>query len=144
MRKVVQPDTLSFNVFCQHVSLHLCVNRSPSAVDQCTELDLIFSVCTLHTQHKKTLDNKIALQIIDFFLLQELEVNIIQFVRHELKRHKSFLSSKYLGGAGEDGRMVDESSREAFLKITLNFLKINNADLANCLQSSKGFRAQLT
>ncbi|XP_026201750.1 NACHT, LRR and PYD domains-containing protein 12-like isoform X2 [Anabas testudineus] len=68
----------------------------------------------------------------------ELEVSIVDFVRHELKRHKTFLSSgsQCLGRLGEDEQVVDDGSREAFLNILLHFMKIKNEEeLAKCLQS---------
>lgn len=71
---------------------------------------------------------------------QELEADIVDFVKDELKRHKTFVTSgsQCLGGLGEDEQMVDDGPREAFLKILLHFLKIKNKeDLANYLQSSK-------
>lgn len=102
---------------------------------------------TLHTTFSSML-HAMNLQLIDFqvfFFLQALEVNIVDFVRHELKRHKAILSSHSLERLGEDEQMVDNGSKEAFLKILLHFLKIkNNEELANCLQSSKDFCKWLT
>lgn len=73
--------------------------------------------------------------------MQELEADIGDFVKHELERHKISVTSgsQCLGGLGEDEQMVDDGTREAFLKILLHFLKIKNKeDLASYLQSSKG------
>ncbi|XP_070782228.1 protein NLRC3-like isoform X2 [Enoplosus armatus] len=78
------------------------------------------------------------------FLL--LEKNIVRFVKNELKKFKRVLSPDYAKWSGsqiEDEEVVggdDEdqkrSSREAFLKITLNFLKkMKNEELADRLQS---------
>ncbi|XP_038557766.1 NACHT, LRR and PYD domains-containing protein 12-like [Micropterus salmoides] len=78
-----------------------------------------------------------------FMLLEE---NIITFVKNELKRVQRVLSLDYadclesqsedeevLGSENEDQR---RSSREAFLKITLDFLRrMKQEELANCLQS---------
>ena len=73
-----------------------------------------------------------------------LEENIITFVKNELKRVHKILDSGCLGRQEEDEDTVDgedeeqRSSREAFLKITLNFLRRMKKDkLAECLQSSK-------
>lgn len=71
---------------------------------------------------------------------QEVEANIVDFVKRELKRHKTFVTpgSQCLGRLVEDEQVVDDGTREAFLKILLYFLKIKNkGDLANYLQSSK-------
>ncbi|GLD56944.1 protein NLRC3-like protein [Lates japonicus] len=70
-----------------------------------------------------------------FMLLEE---NIVSFVKKELKRVQRVLSPDYdedvLNSKDED----QMSSREAFLKITVNFLrKIKQEELADCLQSSK-------
>ncbi|XP_030275674.1 NLR family CARD domain-containing protein 3-like [Sparus aurata] len=75
-----------------------------------------------------------------------LEENIVTYVRDELKRIQKFLSSdnseslesqredeEVLGGREEEQR---RSSREAFLKITLKFLrKMKQEELAESLQS---------
>ena len=84
-----------------------------------------------------------------FTLLQHLEENIVTFVKNELKKFQKLLSPDYpeyserqrsedeevLHGEEEEQR---RSSREAFLKITLNFLRrMKQEELADCLQSSK-------
>ncbi|XP_078032431.1 NLR family CARD domain-containing protein 3-like isoform X1 [Epinephelus lanceolatus] len=78
-----------------------------------------------------------------------LEENILTFVKNELKKIQKVLSSDYpeclesqredeeglevLDGEDEEQR---RSSREAFLKITLNFLRrMKQEELADCLQS---------
>ncbi|KAG7501833.1 NLRC3-like [Solea senegalensis] len=73
-----------------------------------------------------------------------LEDNMVAFVKSELKRMKKILSPECFGGEveevldGENGG----SSREAFLKITLDFLrKMKQKELAECLES--GSRAPL-
>uniref|UniRef100_A0A3Q1HH08 NACHT domain-containing protein n=1 Tax=Anabas testudineus TaxID=64144 RepID=A0A3Q1HH08_ANATE len=80
------------------------------------------------------------------FLFQLLEENIVTFVKNELKKIHKVLSQDYpqylesrredeevLGGEDEKQR---RSSREAFLKITLNFLRrMKQEELAECLQS---------
>ncbi|XP_030275665.1 NLR family CARD domain-containing protein 3-like [Sparus aurata] len=87
-------------------------------------------------QHQTHLDSV-------FMLLEE---NIVTYVRDELKRIQKFLSSdnseslesqredeEVLGGREDEQR---RSSREAFLKITLHFLrKMKQEELAECLQS---------
>uniref|UniRef100_A0A671WDD8 NACHT domain-containing protein n=1 Tax=Sparus aurata TaxID=8175 RepID=A0A671WDD8_SPAAU len=75
-----------------------------------------------------------------------LEENIVTFVKNELKKVRKVLSSDYpecsesrredeevLDGEDEEQR---RSSREAFLKITLHFLRrMKQEELADCLQS---------
>ncbi|XP_022616617.1 NLR family CARD domain-containing protein 3-like [Seriola dumerili] len=75
-----------------------------------------------------------------------LEENMVTFVKNELKNIQRLLSPDYpecsenqradeevLDGEGEEQR---KSSREAFLKITVNFLKrMKQEELADCLQS---------
>ncbi|XP_042245635.1 NLR family CARD domain-containing protein 3-like [Thunnus maccoyii] len=78
------------------------------------------------------------------FLL--LEDNIISFVKKELKKMQKVLSPNYpecCESQAEDEEVLDgedeeqrRSSREAFLKITLHFLrKMKQEELADCLQS---------
>ncbi|XP_073342942.1 protein NLRC3-like [Pagrus major] len=87
-------------------------------------------------QHQTHLDS--------IFML--LEDNIVTFVKNELKKIQKALCSDYpecLESQSEDEEMLDgedeeqkRSSREAFLKITLNFLKrMKQEDLADCVQS---------
>ncbi|GLD55695.1 protein NLRC3-like isoform X2 [Lates japonicus] len=69
-----------------------------------------------------------------FMLLEE---NIITFVKSELKRVQRVLRSD---PEGLESQREDEeqrrSSREAFLKITVNFLRrMKQEELADCLQS---------
>ncbi|XP_039980464.1 NLR family CARD domain-containing protein 3-like [Xiphias gladius] len=75
-----------------------------------------------------------------------LEENILAFVRNELKRVQRFLSPDYpecLESQREDEEVLDgedeeqrRSSREAFRKITLNFLRrLKREELADSLQS---------
>ena len=72
----------------------------------------------------------------------------MNFVRNELKKFKKVLdpefpeSSEKLReeeeGVGGDEDEQSSSSRDAFLKITLNFLRrMKRGQLADCLQSSK-------
>ncbi|XP_070850215.1 NLR family CARD domain-containing protein 3-like isoform X2 [Chaetodon trifascialis] len=75
-----------------------------------------------------------------------LEENIVSFVRNELKKNKTALSSDYpecLESQGEDEEVLDgedaeqrRTSREAFVKITLHFLRrMKEEELAERLQS---------
>lgn len=70
------------------------------------------------------------------------------FVRNELKNFKKVLSPKYPEssakpreeeeGVGGDEDELSSSSRDAFLKITLNFLRrMKREQLADSLKSSK-------
>uniref|UniRef100_A0A671UJF9 NACHT domain-containing protein n=2 Tax=Sparus aurata TaxID=8175 RepID=A0A671UJF9_SPAAU len=87
-------------------------------------------------QHQTHLDS--------IFML--LEENIVTFVRNELKKVQKVLSSdcsEYLHSQSDDEEVLDgedeeqrRSSREAFLKITLHFLRrMKQEELADCLQS---------
>lgn len=61
-------------------------------------------------------------------------------MKNELKRHKNFLTSVSECLEGEDQDILDDGTREAFLKILLHFLKNRKQEkLANRLQSSKDF-----
>ncbi|XP_033182200.1 LOW QUALITY PROTEIN: NLR family CARD domain-containing protein 3-like [Anabas testudineus] len=94
-------------------------------------------------QHPTDLDS--------IFLL--LEENIVTFVKNELKKIQKVLSPDYpeclesqkedeevLYGENEEQR---RSSREAFLKITLNFLRrMKQEELADCLQSKSPVMCQ--
>ncbi|KAM3600261.1 uncharacterized protein V6R79_020241 [Siganus canaliculatus] len=68
-----------------------------------------------------------------------LEENMLSFVRKELKKMHKLLSPDE--SQREDEEADDEeqkSSREAFVKITLHFLRrMKQEELADCLQSSK-------
>ncbi|XP_068583601.1 NLR family CARD domain-containing protein 3-like isoform X2 [Cebidichthys violaceus] len=87
-------------------------------------------------QHQTHLDS--------IFML--LEENIVTFVKNELKKIQKGLSSDYpecLESQREDEEVLDgedeeqrRSSREAFVKITLHFLRrMKQEELADCLQS---------
>ncbi|GLD68944.1 NACHT, LRR and PYD domains-containing protein 3-like protein, partial [Lates japonicus] len=86
-------------------------------------------------QHQTHLDS--------IFML--LEENIVTFVKNELKKMQKVLSPDYpecLESQREDEEVLDgedeeqRSSREEFLKITLNFLRrMKQEELADCLQS---------
>ncbi|TDG96008.1 hypothetical protein EPR50_G00235150 [Perca flavescens] len=82
-------------------------------------------------QHQTHLDS--------IFML--LEENIVTFVKNELKKIQKVLSPDYPECSKSQREGEDEEqrrSREAFLKITLHFLKrMKQDDLADHLQSSK-------
>ncbi|TDG96028.1 hypothetical protein EPR50_G00235310 [Perca flavescens] len=71
-----------------------------------------------------------------------LEENIVTFVKNELKKIQKVLNPDYPECSESQRDNEDEeqrrSSREAFLKITLHFLRrMKQDELADCLQSSK-------
>ncbi|XP_026157348.1 NLR family CARD domain-containing protein 3-like [Mastacembelus armatus] len=76
-------------------------------------------------------------------LFMLLENHIVTFVKNELKKMQKVLTSGSPESQREDEEVLDgqdeeqrRSSREAFLKITLNFLRgMKQEQLANCLQS---------
>ena len=80
-------------------------------------------------------------------LLQLLEENIVTFVKNELKKIQKALSSDYpedLESQSEEEEVLDgedeeqRSSREAFVNISLHFLRsMKQEELAERLQSSK-------
>ncbi|XP_022625577.1 NACHT, LRR and PYD domains-containing protein 5-like, partial [Seriola dumerili] len=86
-------------------------------------------------QHQTQLDS--------IFML--LEENMVTFVKNELKKMHKLLSPDYpecSGSQREDEEVLDaedenqRSSREAFVKITVNFLRrMKQEQLADCLQS---------
>ena len=80
--------------------------------------------------------------------MQHLKENVVTFVKNELKKFQKILSPDYpecLERQSEDEEVLHgeeeeqrRSSREAFLKITLNFLRrMKQEELADRLQSSK-------
>ncbi|XP_029374399.1 NLR family CARD domain-containing protein 3-like, partial [Echeneis naucrates] len=77
-----------------------------------------------------------------FMLLEE---NIVCFVKNELKKIKRSLSPDYPQFIKNEDDEVDEEqrrSREAFLKIAVNFLRrMKQEELADCLQSRSHARA---
>ncbi|KAM6893965.1 protein NLRC3-like [Xenentodon cancila] len=81
-------------------------------------------------QHQTQLDS--------IFLL--LEDNIVMFVKNELKKIQRVLSPDYpesLENLLEDEEEEQRRSREAFVKITVNFLRrMKQEELAECLQSN--------
>ncbi|XP_065326253.1 NLR family CARD domain-containing protein 3-like [Pelmatolapia mariae] len=79
------------------------------------------------------------------FIFQMLEENIITFVKNELKKMQNDLNPDYSECQRDEEEVLDSeeekqrrSSREAFLKLALNFLRIMKQEqLADCLQSSE-------
>ncbi|XP_075933366.1 protein NLRC3-like [Anarhichas minor] len=80
------------------------------------------------------------------FIFMLLKENIVTFVKNELKKIQKVVSSDYpecLESQREDEEVLDgedeeqrRSSREAFVKITLHFLRrMKQEELADCLQS---------
>ncbi|XP_042340607.1 protein NLRC3-like isoform X2 [Plectropomus leopardus] len=100
-----------------------------------------------HRKRSEVLSNKPAKKhqqnLDSIFLL--LEENIVSFVRNELKRFKKVLdpeAPEYLESLREDEVVVGEeeeqrkSNRDAFLKLTLNFLRnMKQEQLADALRS---------
>ncbi|XP_039637649.1 NACHT, LRR and PYD domains-containing protein 3-like [Perca fluviatilis] len=95
-------------------------------------------------QHQTDLDS----------IFMVLEENIVSFVKNELKKFQKVLSPDYQecskkhreGEEVVDGKEEEKmkSSREAFLKITLHFLRrMNHKELADCLQKRTGAGALL-
>ncbi|CAI5657840.1 unnamed protein product [Oreochromis niloticus] len=103
------------------------VPSGQSAQQHQTQLDSIFMVCTCAA---------ILFTVISMLLFL-LEHKIITFVKIELKKIQKVLSRNY-PECLESQRKDDEerSSRDAFVKITLNFLRrMNQGQLADHLQS---------
>lgn len=79
-----------------------------------------------------------------FILLQVLEDDIIHFVKIELRKLKNMLNPASSGKYNENNEQTTgkeeqiSSNRDAFLQITLSFLKRRNEDqMADSLQKSK-------
>ncbi|XP_038566837.1 NLR family CARD domain-containing protein 3-like [Micropterus salmoides] len=123
--------------------------RSDSSVLQPTFRDGLTSVDQrVHQESSEVPSGQSAQQhqthLDSIFML--LEENIVTFVKNELKKIQKYLSSDHpecleshredeevLNGEEEEQR---RSSREAFLKITLHFLRrMKQEELAECLQS---------
>ncbi|KAM9365010.1 uncharacterized protein KZ484_011233 [Pholidichthys leucotaenia] len=77
------------------------------------------------------------------FTLKLLEQNIITFVKNELKKIQRILKPEFLDSESEDEKLLEgedeeqrKSSRESFLKITVNFLRrMKQNELADLVQS---------
>uniref|UniRef100_A0A3P8PQK9 NACHT domain-containing protein n=1 Tax=Astatotilapia calliptera TaxID=8154 RepID=A0A3P8PQK9_ASTCA len=78
-------------------------------------------------------------------IFQMLEDSIIMFVKNELKKMQNDLNPDYSEWQRDEEEVLDSeeekqrrSSREAFLKLAVNFLRImKQEELADCLQSSE-------
>ncbi|XP_039648331.1 uncharacterized protein LOC120553704, partial [Perca fluviatilis] len=110
------------------LNLKLILILSPAVVDQ--ESSEVPSGQSAQ-QHQKHLDS--------IFMFQLLEENIVMFVKNELKKIQKVLSRDYPESSESQREDEDEEqrrSREAFLKITLHFLRrMNQEELADRLQS---------
>ena len=135
--------------FCNHTTSCLCrVQQIPGGQQDPTDLDSIFKVSKRLKKSLLQLQIKLKTFFYIFILFKQLEENIATFVKNELKKFQKALSPDYpdclerqsedeevLGGEEEEQR---RSSSEAFLKITLHFLRrMKQEELADCLQSSK-------
>uniref|UniRef100_A0A3Q3X0S6 NACHT domain-containing protein n=1 Tax=Mola mola TaxID=94237 RepID=A0A3Q3X0S6_MOLML len=83
--------------------------------------------------------SKVKHFLLCFIVFQHLEENIVTFVKTELKKLKEVLSPDYPGCSDRQSEDEEEeqrrSSREAFLKITVHFLRrMKQENLADCLQ----------
>ncbi|XP_070782230.1 NLR family CARD domain-containing protein 3-like isoform X1 [Enoplosus armatus] len=68
-------------------------------------------------------------------IFMRLEKNIVSFVKNELKRFQKVLCPEFIENQSEDEEQR-RSSSEAFLSITLDFLRsMKQEELADCLQS---------
>ncbi|XP_060907381.1 uncharacterized protein LOC132984510 [Labrus mixtus] len=94
--------------------------------------------------HRDQSDQQNLTDLDSIFML--LDENIITFVKNELKRVQRVLSPDYpecLESQSEDEEQ-GRSCKEAFLKITLHFLRrMKQEELADCLQSSKNILTDL-
>ncbi|XP_044043598.1 NACHT, LRR and PYD domains-containing protein 12-like [Siniperca chuatsi] len=131
-----EPSCVSFNSDWSIGRLIDFKGRQPSAAKRVDQESSEVPSGQSAQQHQTHLDSV-------FMLLEE---NIVTFVKNELKKIQKVLSSDYpeclesqredeevLGGEDEEQR---RSSREAFLKITLHFLRrMKHEELADCLQS---------
>lgn len=82
-----------------------------------------------------------------YIIFQLLEENIISFVKKELKAMQRVVSSQSLDDEVMDSKEEEgmRSSREAFLKIVMYFLRRQNQEeLADSLQNSKMIFTALT
>lgn len=127
------------------------VRAGQSPREDQTDRDSIFRVCKCTITLTSNCNNHKRLVFISlynafyrasfYFIFQLLEENIGDFVKTELKRMQTALRSECLDDEVMDSKDEGEdmrSSREAFLKIVLCFLKkIQQEDLADALQKSE-------
>ncbi|CAK6977969.1 NLR family CARD domain-containing protein 3-like, partial [Scomber scombrus] len=118
---------------------------SPSCVSMKSDQSMIPPL-KFRDEHHSTEEQNMTFNILAFILFQHLEENIVTFVKNELKKIQNVLSSDYtecLKRHSEDEDVLEgeeeeqrRSSREAFLKITLYFLRrMKEEELADCLLS---------
>ncbi|XP_044043397.1 NLR family CARD domain-containing protein 3-like isoform X1 [Siniperca chuatsi] len=130
-----EPSCVSFKSDRSNLRLIDFKGRQPSAAKRVDQESSEVPSGQSAQQHQTHLDS--------IFML--LEENIVTFVKNELKKIQKVLSSDYpecLESQWEEEEvLVDEeeeqrrSSREAFLKITLHFLRrMKQEELADCLQ----------
>uniref|UniRef100_A0A665TFK2 NACHT domain-containing protein n=1 Tax=Echeneis naucrates TaxID=173247 RepID=A0A665TFK2_ECHNA len=108
-----------------------------SAVSSCVSMKRDRSVDDFIKEKRFKSDKHHHTDLDSIFML--LEENIVCFVKNELKKIKKSLSPDYPQFIKNENDEVDEEqrrSREAFLKITVNFLRrMKQEELADCLQS---------
>uniref|UniRef100_A0A665TD71 NACHT domain-containing protein n=1 Tax=Echeneis naucrates TaxID=173247 RepID=A0A665TD71_ECHNA len=108
-----------------------------SAVSSCVSMKSDQSMDDFVKEKRVQSDKHHHTDLDSIFML--LEENIVCFVKNELKKIKRSLSPDYPQFIKNDDDEVDEEqrrSREAFLKITMNFLRrMKQEELADCLQS---------
>uniref|UniRef100_A0A665T3X9 B30.2/SPRY domain-containing protein n=1 Tax=Echeneis naucrates TaxID=173247 RepID=A0A665T3X9_ECHNA len=108
-----------------------------SAVSSCVSMKSDQSMDDFIKEKRVQSDKHHHTDLDSIFML--LEENIICFVKNELKKIKRSLSPDYPQFIRNEDDEVDEEqrrSREAFLKITVNFLRrMKQEELADCLQS---------
>ncbi|CAI5677849.1 unnamed protein product [Oreochromis niloticus] len=114
MSEVSSPETLGVETAVIVDQQSSEVPSGQSAQQHQTQLDSIFMVCTCTT----TTVTSILFTVISMLLFL-LEDNIINFVKNELKKIQKVLSPDY----PECLESQRSSSREAFVKITVDFLK---------------------
>ncbi|XP_013763306.1 protein NLRC3-like [Pundamilia nyererei] len=119
-----------------------CINTKLDVFQQLC-LRQILRICyTDHVTNEEILRRSVTVKLHDIVARKRLQLllenNIITFVKNELKKIQKVLSSDYpecLKNQREDDEKT-RSSREAFLKITLNFLRrMKQEKLADRLQS---------
>ncbi|XP_060908699.1 protein NLRC3-like [Labrus mixtus] len=136
--------TLRFLVIRLTWTLSLwCVNAQtqlPSLVEP-AKIQFLNYVCDSVTVGFWSVTDDLMLLLLTLFQL--LEENILSFVKKELKESQRVLSREYSECLKEDEDVLEgkeeshrRSSREAFLKITLHFLRrMKQEELTDCLQS---------
>uniref|UniRef100_A0A665TDV8 NACHT domain-containing protein n=1 Tax=Echeneis naucrates TaxID=173247 RepID=A0A665TDV8_ECHNA len=113
-----------------------------SAVSSCVSMKSDQSMDDFIKEKRVQSDKHHHTDLDSIFML--LEENIVCFVKNELKKIKRSLSPDYPQFIKNEDDEVDEEqrrSREAFLKIAVNFLRrMKQEELADCLQSKSRAR----